>query len=97
MLFEYEVGPDSTHAVITHFWAAGSGGIDSTLIKYYVDDESEPSIEFTPSTAAGVGFGQQDVFALFSAEAAPAGGTKCAAGTLNGTIHVVGVTGADAG
>ena len=62
MLFEYEVGSDSTHAVITHFWAAGSGGIDSTLIKCYIDGESEPSIEFTPSTAAGVGFGQQDVF-----------------------------------
>ena len=30
--------------------------IQHTIIRYYIDGEEEPSIEFTPPLAAGVGF-----------------------------------------
>ena len=43
--------------VMTHFWITyQSSADDGTVIRYYVDGESEASIQFTPSLAAGVGF-----------------------------------------
>ena len=49
-------------AAMTHFWmtgapAAGPNGTDSAIVRYYVDGEKTPSIEFLPPMAAGVGFG----------------------------------------
>jgi hypothetical protein len=40
--------------VMTHFWLTPCG--PDIMIKYYIDGETEASIQFTPSLAAGVGF-----------------------------------------
>ena len=49
----------STFGVMTHFWVAGSPVVDRTTIRYYVDGETLPSVEFIPSEACGVGFDNQ--------------------------------------
>ena len=58
-LFNYTVSPSSVFATLTHFWIAGAApqpDIDSALIRYYIDGESEASIQFTPSLLCGAGF-----------------------------------------
>ena len=57
VLFEYT---SETFAVMNHFWAAGSPSVDDATIRYYVDGETVPSIQFIPSRACGVGFDNQD-------------------------------------
>ena len=58
-VFEYAVGEGST-GVMTHFWMTGDpapgSGTDNATVRYYVDGEASPSIEFKPPMAAGVGF-----------------------------------------
>ena len=50
-------------AYLHHFWSAGGKGAvgqycaDHQTIRYYVDGETKPSIEFTPAMAAGSGVG----------------------------------------
>ena len=50
-------------AYLHHFWSAGGKGAvgqycaDHQTIRYYVDGETKPSIEFTPAMAAGSGIG----------------------------------------
>jgi len=46
--------------VMTHFWAAGSPVVDNVTMRYYVDNETEASIEFVASFASGVGFDDQE-------------------------------------
>jgi len=49
--------PSNTYGVITHFWAtAGNPVEEDTIIRYYVDDEANASVEFLPSMACGTGF-----------------------------------------
>ena len=56
-IFEYN---STTFAVMNHFWIAGSPAVDRTTVRYYVDGEATPSIEYVPSEACGVGFDNQD-------------------------------------
>ena len=60
-LFEHTVSADGQWAYLNHFWAAGGpvGQIDRTIFRYYVDNETIPSVVFTPAFACGVGFGDQ--------------------------------------
>lgn len=50
-------------AYLNHFWSAGGKGAagqytaDRQIIRYYIDGEAEPSIEFEPAMAAGSGIG----------------------------------------
>ena len=55
-VFEYTVGQASAYGVMTHFWMTGGEGTDEMTVRYYVDGEPTPSIEFKPPMAAGVGF-----------------------------------------
>ena len=48
------------------FWAAGSPVVDNVTMRYYVDNETEASIEFVASFATGVGFDDQEAYVLFS-------------------------------
>jgi len=57
--YSYTLGGESTHGVMTHFWITGTNGHDDTIVRYYFDGETTPSIEFTPAMAAGVGFGDE--------------------------------------
>ena len=52
-LFTHTLREGSTHGVLNHFWAAGSPGVDSTVIRYYIDGEAKASVVFTPSQMAG--------------------------------------------
>ena len=61
VLFEHD-----TPGVMTHFWAAGSPVVDNVTMRYYVDNETEASIEFVASFATGVGFDDQEAYVLFS-------------------------------
>ena len=58
LLFEHNASAGSL-AVLNHFWAAGSDGVDNTTFRYYIDGEAVPSVVFTPALACGVGFGDQ--------------------------------------
>jgi len=60
-VFEYALSADSApdaFGVMTHFWITGSPATstDNATIRYYVDGETTPSVEFKPPMAAGVGF-----------------------------------------
>lgn len=55
-LFAWDCSKD---CVMTHFWAAGSPEADQAIFRYYIDNETAPSIEFTPALACGVGFDDQ--------------------------------------
>lgn len=44
---------------LTHFWAAGSPVVDNVTFRYYIDNETEPSLVFQPNLACGVGFDDQ--------------------------------------
>ena len=64
-IFNHTLASGSTSGMVTHFWstACGSGvsfkgGLDSgaTIYRYYIDDEAEASVVFTPREAAGVVF-----------------------------------------
>jgi Protein of unknown function (DUF2961) len=52
-LFQYKVSAGSSHAVMTHFWITGGPSIDTSVISYYLDGESTPSIQFQPALACG--------------------------------------------
>jgi hypothetical protein len=60
VLFEHDVP-----GVMTHFWAAGSPVVDNVTMRYYVDNETEASIEFVASFATGVGFDDQEAYVFF--------------------------------
>ena len=55
-VFEHTVGEASAFGVMTHFWMTGGAGTDEMTVRYFVDGEPTPSIEFKPPMAAGVGF-----------------------------------------
>lgn len=55
VLFEYE----GSAGVMTHFWTAGSPQVDNVTWRYYIDNETVPSIEFQPFLACGAGFDDQ--------------------------------------
>ena len=52
-------------AYLNHFWSAGGKGpvgtyiADRQLVRYYVDGERQPSIEFEPAMACGSGIGYE--------------------------------------
>jgi hypothetical protein len=58
-LWNYTVSSSASTAVLFHFWTTGapSDWVDRTTWRYYVDGETEASIQFTAAMAAGVGFG----------------------------------------
>jgi len=57
LVFEYV---SKQGAVMNHFWVAGDvPTVDRTLFRYYIDNETTPSIAFEPALACGVGFGDQ--------------------------------------
>ena len=58
-VFTHKLAAGSTFATMTHFWATGSGNIDTAIWRYYLDDEPYPSIEFQSAQVAGVGFVDQ--------------------------------------
>ena len=42
---------------MNHFWSTCTPSAEATLlVRYYVDGETDPSIEFEPPLAVGVGF-----------------------------------------
>eukprot|EP00730_Choanoeca_flexa_P015451 TRINITY_DN7097_c0_g1_i1.p1 TRINITY_DN7097_c0_g1~~TRINITY_DN7097_c0_g1_i1.p1 ORF type:complete len:442 (+),score=76.10 TRINITY_DN7097_c0_g1_i1:28-1326(+) len=48
---------DGMSGVMTHFWLTCPPGAEKDLvIRYYIDNETTPSIEFNPYLAVGVGF-----------------------------------------
>eukprot|EP01088_Endostelium_zonatum_P021322 TRINITY_DN8335_c0_g1_i1.p1 TRINITY_DN8335_c0_g1~~TRINITY_DN8335_c0_g1_i1.p1 ORF type:complete len:462 (-),score=90.08 TRINITY_DN8335_c0_g1_i1:36-1421(-) len=52
--------PSNTFGVLSHFWIASYPEISAqVLIKYYIDDEKNASIAFSPPFACGVGFDDQ--------------------------------------
>jgi len=55
-IFNKHVVPGDV-GVMTHFWITYMANADDgVIIRYYVDGEATPSIQFTPSQACGVGF-----------------------------------------
>jgi len=55
-IFEHYVAPGD-YGVMTHFWTTYLTDTDKgVLVRYYIDGETNASIQFTPSLAAGVGF-----------------------------------------
>lgn len=80
-VFEHSV-PSGSFGVFTHFWITGApspgGGIDNATVRYYLDGEARPSIEFKPPLAAGVGFDDLTVWGTSKA----AHGAKDGAWTL---------------
>eukprot|EP00042_Codosiga_hollandica_P029172 m.158762 g.158762 ORF g.158762 m.158762 type:complete len:435 (-) comp53003_c0_seq2:32-1336(-) len=56
-IFTHKIASGAT-GVMTHFWVTTPVGIaDETIIRYYVDGETNASIAFNPPLAAGIGFG----------------------------------------
>jgi len=55
-IFTYFV-PTGSRGVMTHFWTTFPPNVDNgVLIRYYIDGETEASIQFQPSLACGAGF-----------------------------------------
>ena len=63
-MFSHTVTASSSHGALTHFWITTAHSDDRTTVRYYIDDESSPSIEYDPSLAAGVGFHDNSVWGL---------------------------------
>ena len=65
-VFQYAVSASATYAALTHFWTTGGTrpAQDNVTVRYYVDGEATPSIEFKPPMAAGVGFDDQTIFGI---------------------------------
>jgi len=51
--YEYNVTAGS-YGVLTHLWITGSNGQDDTILRFYVDGETEASVAFTPIDASGL-------------------------------------------
>jgi hypothetical protein len=45
--------------VMNHIWMTGAPCVDNATIRYYVDEETHPSIEFQPYLACAAGFDDQ--------------------------------------
>lgn len=55
-IFAHKITPGHT-AMMNHFWSTCSGACEASLtVRYYIDGETNASIEFHPGMAAGVGF-----------------------------------------
>jgi hypothetical protein len=56
---------------MTHFWITGGpspgAGTDNTTVRYYIDGETDPSIEFKPPMATGAGFDDLTVWGTSNA------------------------------
>jgi len=56
IVFQWFVAPGDV-GVMTHFWTTYfRNEDDGVVIRYYIDGETEASLQFTPSLACGVGF-----------------------------------------
>ena len=55
VLFEHSLAGVNDTGVMNHFWAGGSPSVDGAIIRYYIDGEASPSIEYVVSMACGVG------------------------------------------
>jgi len=54
IIFNWILPDGATNGVMTHFWAtAMTGVLESSIIRYYIDNEDTPSIEFVPPIACG--------------------------------------------
>jgi len=54
IIFDWILPDGVTNGVMTHFWAtAPNGVIEQTVVRYYVDEEKTPSIQFLPPLACG--------------------------------------------
>ena len=59
VVFEHRIKPGqpTQYALMNHFWSTCTPAAEATLlVRYYVDGETTPSIEFEPPLAVGVGF-----------------------------------------
>jgi hypothetical protein len=60
VIFSYVLPSSAPYGVITHWWAtAPEPTLNGTQVRFYVDGETSPSIEFFPPLACGVGFQDQ--------------------------------------
>jgi len=54
IIFDWILPDGVSHGTMTHFWAtAPNGVVEHTIVRYYVDDETTPSIQFLPPLACG--------------------------------------------
>jgi hypothetical protein len=56
VVLNHTLGPNSSYGLMNHFWTTGGDTIDSIIIEYFIDDEVDPSLSFTPAMACGQGF-----------------------------------------
>ena len=65
-VFAYNLSSGAEFGVMTHFWITGGpalgSGTDNTTVRYYIDGEANPSIEFKPPLATGTGFDDNSVW-----------------------------------
>ena len=60
-VFEHNV-PAGSFGVMNHFWSTCTKDcIEASRIRYYVDYQSEPSIDYNPILAIGVGFNDSSI------------------------------------
>lgn len=60
-LFDYHPQDLGEWKCLTHFWFGGNFlGVESTRIRYYIDDEVIPSIDMELYMGHGIGFGSND-------------------------------------
>lgn len=57
VLFSHDC--EHTPCLMTHIWMTGSPCVDNATIRYYIDHEESPSIEFQPFLACAAGFDDQ--------------------------------------
>lgn len=52
--------PNGVNGAMTHFWSTAPYPVlEETIIRYYVDGETTPSIQYYPPQACGAGFNDQ--------------------------------------
>ena len=54
---------ENAPCLMTHIWMTGSPCVDNATIRYYIDGETLPSIEFQPYLACAAGFDDQTTWA----------------------------------
>lgn len=60
-IFSYDLSNNGEFGMMTHWWATGDQIVNQAVWRYYIDGETDASIQFPSYMAAGVGFA--DAFA----------------------------------
>lgn len=60
-IFSYDLSSNGEFGMMTHWWATGDQIVNQAVWRYYIDGETDASIQFPSYMAAGVGFA--DAFA----------------------------------